>query len=294
MVAFRRRRLSLPAPSEVAPRRLIRFLSATATWGVFAILLMPYVAIRGKGDEIFAPIGLEGAERAAFFGVPTRLLQEHLYATDVVWLDAAGFALHLSWFFLPFTFSLVVAFTERRKMLEFYCWVLATSYLSTLFYLLLPVRPPWMEPGITRILAERNFIQYTQADDNPFAAFPSLHAAIPLVIALFFLLRSERQRVLVWPIAAHGLLISAAVVYLGEHWVLDVVAGWALAGFVAWLFVSQHVRAVLHRIPGDPLSRIQQLDARIADLGYGSGTPDRDGPPKVPAQPQPEPERRAA
>jgi membrane-associated phospholipid phosphatase len=270
----------------------MRVLSAAGTWGVFALLLMPYVAIRGKGDEIFSPIGLEGAERAVFSGVPTRFLQEHLYARDLVWLDAAGFVMHLSWFFLPFAFSLVVAFTERRKMLEFYCWVLAASYVSNVFYLLLPVRPPWMEPGVTRILAERSFIQYTQADDNPFAAFPSLHAAVPMVIALFFLLRSETKRVLVWPIAVHGLFISAAVVYLGEHWVLDVVAGWALAGFVAWLFVSRKVRAALHRIPGDPLLRIQDLDARIASLGYGSAGVDGHDARPEPARPQPE--RRAA
>lgn len=288
------RRWRLPARAGSASSRLTRFLSGAATWGIFAILLMPYVAIRGKGDEVFAPIGFEGAERAVFFGVPTRFLQEHLYARDMVWLDAAGFAMHLSWFFLPFAFSLVVAFTERRKMLEFYCWVLAASYLSTIFYLLLPVRPPWMEEGITRVLAERSFIRYTEVDDNPFAAFPSLHAAIPLVIALFFLLRSERKRALAWPIALHGMLISAAVVYLGEHWVLDVVAGWVLAGFVAWLFVSRRVRAVVHRIPGDPLLHLQRLDARIANLGYEPASPAGGELLGLPAEPRPQPERRAA
>ncbi|HML97936.1 MAG TPA: phosphatase PAP2 family protein [Tepidiformaceae bacterium] len=248
-------------------QRALRVLGGVGTWGIFALLLLPYVAIRGKGDELFSPIGFEGLERAAFFGVPTRFLQEHLYTRDMVWLDAFGLAMHLSWFFLPFVFSLVVAFTERKKMLEFYCWVLAASYLSTIFYLLMPVRPPWMEEGITRVLAERSFIEYTQADDNPFAAFPSLHAAIPMVIAMFFWLRSERGTALALPLAIHGLLISAAVVYLGEHWVLDVLAGWAMAGVVAWLFVSPGVRAALQRIPGDPLRRVQELDARIVALG---------------------------
>lgn len=284
--------MASPHPSSVVLAggrgRVLRVLGAAGTWGIFALLLLPYVAIRGKGDELFSPVGLEGVEQAAFFGVPTRSLQAHLYARDLVWLDAFGFVMHLSWFFLPFVFSLVLAVTERRKMLEFYCWVLAASYLSTIFYLLMPVRPPWMEEGITRVLAERSFIQYTQADDNPFAAFPSLHAAVPMVIALFFWLRSDRWNALAFPVAIHGLLISAAVVYLGEHWVLDVVAGWALAAFVAWLFVSRRVRSALHRIPGDPLSRLQALDARIAALGSAPVTPC----PAIPVAP--ETQRRAA
>jgi len=234
------------------------------------------------------------------FSVPTRLIQEHSQR-DPEWLDAAGFAMHLSWFFLPFAFSLVVAFTDRRKMLEFYCWVLAASYLSTVFYLLFPVRPPWMEEGITRILAERNFIQYTQADDNPFAAFPSLHAAIPFVIALFFLLRSERMRSLAWLAGIHGLLISFAVVYLGEHWVLDVLAGWVLAGFVAWLFVSARVRAAIHCIPGDPASasnsrcpgrgpwgRVREVIGQDAPLAPPTPNPSA-APPKAPAADPPAP-----
>jgi membrane-associated phospholipid phosphatase len=58
---------------------------------------------------------------------------------------------------------------------------------------------------------------------------PSLHAGTTLLVALFF-----------WPLAStlgraallgYVLAMAAALVYTGEHYVVDVVAGWLTAGF---------------------------------------------------------------
>jgi membrane-associated phospholipid phosphatase len=58
------------------------------------------------------------------------------------------------------------------------------------------------------------------------AAFPSEHAAFPLLELLAMRLVSRRAAVFfgLWVLA-----VFFAVVYLGEHWVTDVLAGWAFS-----------------------------------------------------------------
>ena len=57
------------------------------------------------------------------------------------------------------------------------------------------------------------------------AAVPSLHAGQTLLITLFFFDRMRgRRRHLLW---LYPLAMAFALVYLGEHYVVDVVLGWA-------------------------------------------------------------------
>ena len=67
---------------------------------------------------------------------------------------------------------------------------------------------------------------YTHLVGNPVAAFPSMHAAYPTLVFLFLW---ERWKVaaLVWlPVT---LIIWFAIVYLGHHYVVDVLGGIAYA-----------------------------------------------------------------
>ena len=76
---------------------------------------------------------------------------------------------------------------------------------------------------------------YQDRDYNVHAAFPSLHAAFPLIATLHAWPRSRRLGALlgVWT-----LFVWFAVVYLGEHYVIDVLGGIAYASAavlaVAW------------------------------------------------------------
>lgn len=70
---------------------------------------------------------------------------------------------------------------------------------------------------------------------DPVAAFPSEHAAFPLMELLAFRLVNRRVAALLvlWVLA-----VFFTVLYLGEHWVTDVLAGWTYSlvifGFVRW------------------------------------------------------------
>ena len=69
-----------------------------------------------------------------------------------------------------------------------------------------------------------------QADVNEVAAIPSLHAALSMLIAVFLWPLSRRR----WRplLAVYPLIMAFSLVYSAEHYVVDIVAGWALTAVV--------------------------------------------------------------
>ena len=61
---------------------------------------------------------------------------------------------------------------------------------------------------------------------NPVAAMPSLHAAFPLMLLLFFWSAGRWVRL---GLGVYTLAMAFTLVYGGEHFVADIVAGWAMA-----------------------------------------------------------------
>ena len=67
---------------------------------------------------------------------------------------------------------------------------------------------------------------------NPYAAVPSMHVAFSLIVAIPTML-IVRRRILkvIW--AFYPLLITFVVIVTGNHWVMDAIAGAAVAGVSA-------------------------------------------------------------
>jgi membrane-associated phospholipid phosphatase len=103
--------------------------------------------------------------------------------------------------------------------------------------------PPWMAssrhylPHTVRIIPvvldhlhlHSGAAVFTGGDkfDNNVAAMPSIHAAYPMLICLFFWKgASRRKRVL---LVAYPLAMAFTLVYTGEHFVIDIVMGWLYA-----------------------------------------------------------------
>jgi membrane-associated phospholipid phosphatase len=124
-------------------------------------------------------------------------------------------------------------------------WALVVSCLIALAcYLLLPTAPPRMLSGYHDILsihagdgwwgAEASAPKGMGQLTNELAAFPSLHAGWALWVALV-VRRSTRNywaRGLAW---VHAVVTAVVVVGTGNHWILDVVLGWALVIVAMWL-----------------------------------------------------------
>jgi hypothetical protein len=124
-------------------------------------------------------------------------------------------------------------------------WALVVSCLIALAcYLLLPTAPPRMLSGYSDIMSlhAANGWWSTNASapkgmgqlTNELAAFPSLHAGWALWVALVVrrTTRSYWARGLAW---LQALITSVVVIGTGNHWVLDVVMGWAVVIVAMWL-----------------------------------------------------------
>lgn len=132
----------------------------------------------------------------------------------------------------------------------------ATYHLTTPFYWLIPTAPPWwasesegeMNGEVQRVLRHvirdlRNQPQ-NKADNspgNPWGSMPSDHIASAAITAMALSEINIRYGVLGWSYVA---LASFAVIYLGEHYLIDVIAGLAVAETVrrAEPFLSPIIR----------------------------------------------------
>jgi membrane-associated phospholipid phosphatase len=123
----------------------------------------------------------------------------------------------------------------------------ATFDLTLLGYWLVPSAPPWwasekegrmdgrvqrVPPRVIRDLRGEPLEQDDNAGANPWAAMPSDHFAAALAAALT--LSELNSRAGAAGLAYAGVL-GFALVYLGEHYVVDLLAGAALAAAVAAL-----------------------------------------------------------
>ena len=127
---------------------------------------------------------------------------------------------------------------------------------------------------------------------NPVAAMPSLHAAFPLMLLLFFWSVGGWVRL---ALGAYTLAMAFTLVYGGEHFVADIVAGWAMAlGVHALVGVGVRRAPALFRTPtvndccqvgGRAVPRVDVDPARLddeppavvveAEVALVEGEPDR-------------------
>jgi membrane-associated phospholipid phosphatase len=109
------------------------------------------------------------------------------------------------------------------------------SFAAFVFFLFVPVAPPWTAvPGVVKIIDHTlpSFTDlpgvpvpatvYHWLTPNSYAAMPSLHAAYPLLGALFAL-RLWGWRA--WPTLLYTACVWFSIVYLGEHYVVDIIGG---------------------------------------------------------------------
>jgi hypothetical protein len=109
--------------------------------------------------------------------------------------------------------------------------LLVSGVAGLVVYATYPTAPPWIGgTGFTDTVAHGSFegVARPHGLTNHVGAVPSFHVGWVVLVAVVLLplLRSRVLRVLC---VLHPLLMSAAVVATGNHWVLDLPAGLALA-----------------------------------------------------------------
>jgi hypothetical protein len=229
------------------PRRLLRGMT---DWGAFAALAVLYAVGMSRADELsdtvhYTAIAADHAMLGANAGI---WLQEHLWDGTLGLLDYASFFVYVSHFWAVIV---VAAFMWKRGQFWTFArpWCILTG-AGAITYIAFPAAPPWYAghvgamPHIDRITTIVSYqlagvrpagpwdgIADGQYMGNPFGAVPSLHFAYPLLIAAV-LWSSRRLRPL---LVAYPLAMGFSLVYLGEHFVFDLVVGAAYAGAVVWI-----------------------------------------------------------
>jgi hypothetical protein len=228
-------------------------------WIPFVVIFLAYELMRGIADDAGFPVHMEdiaALERSLFGGiVPTAWLQEWLApSTGVgVWAIVAT-VLYMLHFALPVVTGFVLWIKERALYHDFLIAFILLSFAGFITFLFLPVAPPWyaaergvfdgptgepivryLKPDAFSALAEffgfpngselTSYVFYG-VNPNGVAAFPSLHAGYPFLS--FLVLRSAFGRI-GWLALIYAAAVWWAIVYTGDHYVIDVVGGIAYA-----------------------------------------------------------------
>lgn len=226
-----------------------RFLTWLQDWVPFIAALLGWEAMRSVADRISVSGVHTGSlylERLLTQGhLPEVALQQALDQGGLGWfLDRAATAVDLLHFPAVVGVAFIVWLHGRKVFLQYSLALYATALVAFAIFLLAPTAPPWyaVEHGwihglqhvMTQVMPVRWSAFYQSLDANPVAADPSLHSALPFLG--FLALRSLRSRA-AWPLLAWCVMVWFSVVYLGEHYLLDVVAGVVLAT-LAWRAVG--------------------------------------------------------
>lgn len=259
-----RRRLRLPPPVTVAtaacapvavcvlfPRSRARDLAAVVLqmWAYFAAYEMPNddpEALRRRVRVRYPVV----VDRAIGLGTPPTLRLQRAFGRPgrhsaiektLIWS-------HWIWFLIPHGTSAYVLVRHPGRFARTAAHIYATFDLGLIGYWALPTAPPWyaareglMDDGRTPEL-RRMMVEYGEEfwksgwqplygslAGNPLAAMPSLHFATSVMAARML---AETGRVaggLGW---TYALTLGVALVYLGEHYVVDLAAGLALTELV--------------------------------------------------------------
>jgi hypothetical protein len=168
---------------------------------------------------------------------------------------------HWSWFFVPHGALFYILMCHRRRFDRAAVLTYAVFDVGAMIYWVLPTAPPWYAaaapergalqdgrdaapaPGPRRMLGVRRMMVeygedfwedswgplYSVLGGNPLAAMPSLHFATSVMAAQLLTETGPVAGALGW---AYASTLGLALVYLGEHYAVDLLAGAALTGAV--------------------------------------------------------------
>ena len=252
------------------------FLRGVVTdWLPFFGALFLYDLLRGLvADSLFSAHTLPQIRVDEFlFGgqVPTVWLQERLFDPAVPqWYDFAAWAVYLTHFFAVFMIAAWLWSRARPRFRRFRNMVLTLTAAAFVTFLLFPAVPPWLASDAGSLGESQRVVGAVWSElgispaaaiwekgstfANEVAAIPSLHTAYPVLILLFF-----------WPTGsarvrgiclAYALAMSLTLVYTAEHYVADVIAGWAYAAgaylLVDWASAAWRARRERRRAAAEP------------------------------------------
>jgi len=257
----------------------------------FAFVLIGY-AVAGGLDGAYGASFTQGArndlgfalhvvepahlDRWLFGELPTTWLQDRLYAAGRVhWYDAVVALVYVTHFVVSPVVAIVLWFRDRDRFRAWVRCVLALAALGLATYIAYPMAPPWLaaDDGVIEPVSRISglgwevlhlewlggLVELGQATSNPVAAMPSLHVGFAALCAAFFAGRGPWWRTPA--LAGYPLAMGFAVVYAGEHYVVDVFVGvaYAVCVVLAWRVLAMlSQRGRTHSGPPERFAALEQ------------------------------------
>ena len=244
-------------------------------WGVFLLIVVLWQQTGPMAKWAGFPLHMNQliiADRAIMSPLlhgqlPQIWLQQHLYHYGHwQWYDVLSVVVYGLHFPAPLIVGFAIWLRSRKGFQRYATAYLVLAALAFVGYIVFPAVPPWMAaskggyfaiPHLDKIFSEFNQRVLTHAFGHHYkqvldvkydltAAMPSLHAAFPLLSALYL-----RKTFGNWGLLMLGYsaIVWFAVVYMAEHWVVDVLAGlgctvvaYAVVEAVAWAWQRRRER----------------------------------------------------
>jgi membrane-associated phospholipid phosphatase len=230
-------------------------------WSMYVISFAGFVAIRRIADDTGVPwlhSYVIGVDRVLGLGeVPSAVLQRLWYVPSLPGIvDTMAIGFHLSYYVVPPAVAILLWGIQRAAFERYLVAISITYLLGAGLHLALPTVPPWMasQAGyihpVARVLYDRVHqaapefysVGNALAGGNAVAAMPSLHMATAWLI---FVAAREVGRPAAWAALLYAFGMGFALVYMGEHYVTDLLGGMVVAS-ASWLWAP----ALLRRLFG--------------------------------------------
>ena len=232
------------------------FVRGVRDWLPIVCILIAYLVLHELATTL-APIAHVqpqlGFDEWLFGGTaPTVRLQDALWnPTSPHWYDYVAWVVYLSHFVVTFTVAIVLWVRAYPMFRRFRALFLTVTFAGFLTYVVYPAIPPWLAsergdmPHTVRIVRAMwlevgwtNVAKVFGENSKyafPVGALPSLHAAWPFLLLLFFWPVAGRWRI---ALVAYALAMAFTLVYSADHFVFDVLLGWTYVIVVVLAFRS--------------------------------------------------------
>jgi len=233
--------------------------------GFFVAMWIAYDESRGIADGLGMPVQVESVrniDRFLLFGTDGVVVLQERFLSEpgiVRWYDVIASFVYYSHFVVPPVVMAVLWVRNRHQWVRYMRRFATVILIGCTMFVLLPTAPPWMAAGGSnrsgyefdalpplrrptgngwRHIGLDGFVEaWDTGRDwaNEVAAMPSLHSAYALFVVVFFwpTIRPVWVR---WALLTYPLTMAVALMYFGEHYLADALAGWAVVGvsFLIW------------------------------------------------------------
>jgi membrane-associated phospholipid phosphatase len=220
-----------------------KFQEFLRSWVPFLVILLSYESLQGIVGSMVSQGDLYnlGALDQSLWGFNlTGTIQQAFLSSAISSLALFLYSLH---FPLIVVASVSLWFAKRSLFDKYAISMVVTSFASLFLFAVMPSSPPWYQGMASNLVSAAgsssassflsgssilaSYVHLTTLiEADKFAAFPSLHAAY-MVLFCYFMMRFKPLLGIITIPLTFGVLFST--LYLGQHYLIDLIAGSALA-----------------------------------------------------------------